>query len=123
MFRIAFMVEDKNLSKVLRDVAGSVKDLDVRPVVNTLPSPGKGGKTKAASGGDVQSMLMQKLHDTMKAQGAETFKIKEVEKGLQELGRPSNPANAHATLQRLMKNSIVIRVAKGVYMLNSNRED
>ena len=116
MFRIAFMVEDKNLPKVLRDVAGSVKDLDVRPVVNALPPAPKARKVHAASGGDVRSMLLQKL------QGQETFTFKEVMQALKELGRPSNLGNARSHMKVMGNKGLIVRVAKGVYVLNQNKE-
>ena len=116
MFRIAFMVEDKNLPKVLRDVAGSVKDLDVRPVVNALPSAPKARKVRAASGGDVQSMLLQKL------QRYDTFTHKEAMLGLKELGRPSTPGNARSHMKLMMKKGTIIRVDTGVYVVNKTQE-
>lgn len=114
MFRIVFLVEDKNLPQVLRDVAGKAKDLDVRPVVNILPSL---NKVRAKTGGDVQSMLMEKLPQT------ETFGVDKIMAALDALGRPSSRTNAMGYVRAMGRNSNLITVARNVYMLNGTREE
>lgn len=117
MFRLTFLVEDKNLPKVLRDVAGSARDMDVRPVVNALPSSPKVRKLKAASGGDVQSMLMQKLPS------GEAFGVDKVVDALKELGRPSRRPNAMGYIRAMARMANLVTVGRGAYMLNKPKEE
>lgn len=111
MFRLTFFVEDKNLPKVLRDIAGSASNMDVRPVVNALPAR-NGGKLRAASGGDVQSLVLPHL------EREETFTVKAVQAALKAEGRSSTTFNTNAHLKAMLRRGAIVRVDKGIYMVN-----
>lgn len=52
MFKVGFLVDDKNLPVVLRACAGKIYDLDVMPVINAEVANGK-VKSKGASSLDL----------------------------------------------------------------------
>jgi hypothetical protein len=93
MFRITFMCEDKNLARVMHDLAGQAYDLQVVPVAGSNPtvrkSSGSGLNTRMpqlkrediiAAGGAAQMLV--KVMRQQKLDSVTAPKVKEICRGL-----------------------------------------
>ena len=116
MFKLSFMVEDKNLAAALRAVAGLAVNMEPpQPVVNAQLTKTK--KVVPMSGGDVLSIVADKLPLD------NAFTSLDVSKVLTELGRVSSLTNARNYLQRGVERGLFAKAGdKGWYHRVINKE-
>lgn len=80
MFKIDFLVDDKHLASVLRDLSGKARDLHVVPVVNVEVKPN--GQIDAKHLGTAPQMFAAEL----RSRKQDTFTSAEAKVLLKELG-------------------------------------
>lgn len=110
MFRIAFMVEDKSLAKVLQGLAGNKTfNLEVAPVANAEPA--KGGKVKDAGRGTMIGAFEQF------AKGKSEFRTKELAVYFKAAG--FSESSTPSFLTEISKNKVIKKKAKGLWTITA----
>lgn len=110
MFRVAFMVEDKNLAKVLTNLAGLTLNMEPpQPVINATVQKGKVKET-SPEGGNVTGCIRDLLKGLTK--GTEISRIRLMELVKLNGGDP-NSASYVAT--KMKDEGILTQAKRGMY--------